>query len=80
MRIALWCFRRMNQGRKNDSASPFFITLMVNDLLLRNCMLDFEASTNAMSLKVMNQLGLKTTRPSSEIKVWSNQKIFKLNW
>jgi hypothetical protein len=44
----------MNQGRKNGSHSPFIITLMINDLLLHNCMLDFGASTNVMSLKVMN--------------------------
>lgn len=53
----------MNHGRKNDSHNPFYITLLINDMLLHNCMIDSGASTNVMSLKVMNQLGLRTTRP-----------------
>jgi hypothetical protein len=33
----------MNQeGRKNPSHQPFFISLVVGDLLLHNCMLDLE--------------------------------------
>jgi hypothetical protein len=42
---------------------PFLISLMVNDLWLHNCMLDSGAPTNVMTLQVMNQLGLKITRP-----------------
>jgi hypothetical protein len=53
----------MHYDRKNEEHAPFFISLVVNDLLLHNCMLDSGASTNVMSLKVMNQLGLKITRP-----------------
>lgn len=53
----------MNHDKKNGGHAPFFITLMVNNLLPHNCMLDPGASTNVMALKVMNQLGLKITRP-----------------
>jgi hypothetical protein len=53
----------INYDKKNGGHAPFFITLVINDLLLHNCMLDSGASTNVMSLKVMNQLGLKITRP-----------------
>jgi hypothetical protein len=53
----------MNGDRKNGGNAPFFITLIVNNLLLHNCMLDYGVSTNVMSLKVMNQLGLKTIIP-----------------
>ena len=50
-------------------------------------MLDFEASTNVISLKVMNKLGLRTTRPyrnmcdmdSREIKVYGLIKDHKVN-
>jgi hypothetical protein len=50
----------MNQeGRKNTIHQPFCVSLVAGHLLLHNCMLDFEASTNVMSLIVMNQLGLK---------------------
>jgi hypothetical protein len=50
----------MNYDKKNGGHAPFFITLMINNLLLHNCMLDYGASTNVMALKVMNQLGLKS--------------------
>jgi hypothetical protein len=53
----------MHYDRSKEEHAPFFISLVVNDLLLHNCMLDSGASTNVMSLKVMNQLGLKITRP-----------------
>jgi len=49
--------------KKEGSVPPFYISLHINDLVLHNCMLDPGASTNVMPLKVMNQLGLKVTRP-----------------
>jgi hypothetical protein len=59
----LTVLKTMNCDRNNGGCATFFITLVVNNLLIHNCMLDSRASTNVMSLKVMNQLGLKTTRP-----------------
>jgi hypothetical protein len=53
----------VNIDRKNRRHTPFFITLMVNEIFLHNCMLETSASTNFMFLMVMNQLGLKITRP-----------------
>ena len=51
-----------NIDGKNGRHTPFFIvTLMVNRLLLHNCMLDLGASTNIMSLKVVNRLSLNIT-------------------
>jgi hypothetical protein len=48
-------FQVMTQeGKHNGSHLPFFILLLVHDLILYNCMLDSNASTNFMSLKVMN--------------------------
>jgi len=44
-----------------DKNPPFYISLSMNGLYLNNFMLDSGASTNFMSLKVMKQLGLKTT-------------------
>jgi hypothetical protein len=46
-----------------DEHPPFFISLQMNNKLLNNCMLDSGAGENIMSLKVMRQLGLETTRP-----------------
>jgi hypothetical protein len=41
----------------------FFITLVINDLYLHNCILDSSAATNIMPLTIMKQLGLEITRP-----------------
>ena len=57
----------MYHGWKMDANPPFYISSGVNSLCLNNCMLDFRASTNVMSLKVMEQLGLKKTRPYGNV-------------
>jgi hypothetical protein len=57
----------MHYDQSKEEHAPFFITLVVNDLLLHNCILDSGASANVMSLKVMNQSGLKITRPYKNV-------------
>jgi hypothetical protein len=52
---SLVVLQAMHQGRKNGSHSPFYITLIVSDLLLHNCMIELRALMNVMLLKVMNQ-------------------------
>jgi hypothetical protein len=42
---------------------PFFMTLTMNNKHLNNCMLDTGVGANMVSLKVMQQMGLKVTRP-----------------
>jgi hypothetical protein len=42
---------------------PFFMNLMMNNKYPNNCILDIRAGANMMSLKVMQQMGLKVTRP-----------------
>ena len=42
---------------------PFYVSLLVDKLLLHNCMLDSGASSNVMTRKVMEQLNLRVTRP-----------------
>jgi hypothetical protein len=42
---------------------PFFMTLTMNNKYLNNCMLDTCVGANMMSLKFMQQMGLKLTRP-----------------
>lgn len=49
-------------GRKIGKHAPFFISLLVNELVLHNCMLDSGASTNIMPLREMQQLGLEVSR------------------
>jgi len=46
-----------------DEHPPFFMTLLMNNKSLNNCMLDSGVCANMMSLKVMQQLGLKVTQP-----------------
>ena len=40
-------------SRKEDHP-PFYVSLMIGDLLLHNCMLNFGSSSNVMTKKVMN--------------------------
>ena len=42
---------------------PFYVSLLVDDLLLHNYMLDSGASSNEITRKVMEQLNLRITRP-----------------
>ena len=53
------------QGREDHP--PFYVSLLMNDLLLHNCMLDSGSSANIMTRKVMEQLNLKITRPYHNI-------------
>jgi hypothetical protein len=42
---------------------PFFMTLIINNKSLNNCMLDTGVGANIISFKFMQQMGLKVTRP-----------------
>jgi hypothetical protein len=57
----------MYLDRPKDKNPPFYLSLGMNGLCLNNCMLDSRASANVISLKVMKQLGLKTTRPYGNV-------------
>jgi len=39
--------------REKDKNPPFYISLGMNGILLNNCMLDYRASANVLSLKIM---------------------------
>lgn len=55
-----------NLDMRNGRHAPFFISLVVNELL-HNCMLDSCVSTNVMSLKVTNQFNLEITQPCRNV-------------
>jgi hypothetical protein len=57
----------MNGDRHSGGHAPFFINLIMNDLFIHNCMLEYRDSTNVMSLNIMNEFGLKTTRPYKSV-------------
>jgi hypothetical protein len=52
----------MYLDQQKENIPPLYLSLGMNGLLLNNCMLDSGASGNVMSLKVMEQLALKTNR------------------
>jgi hypothetical protein len=60
---------------KNDNNPTFYLPLGMNDLCLNNCMLDSRASENVMSLKVMEQLGLKMTRTYGNVCGIDSKKV-----
>lgn len=39
--------------------NPFFLSLIIDGKLLRNCMIDSRASNNIMPIKIMEEMGLK---------------------
>jgi hypothetical protein len=49
----------MYLDRQKYKNPPFYLSLDMNDLCLQNYMLDFGASVNAISLKLIKQIGLK---------------------
>jgi hypothetical protein len=55
--------------------TPFFMTLAMNNKNLNNCMLDRGVGANMMSLKVMQQVGLKATRPYRNVWGFESKEI-----
>ena len=46
---------------KREDHPPFYVSLLFDNLLLHNCMLDSCASSNVITRKVMEQLNLRIT-------------------
>jgi len=57
------------------STTPFYVTLVVHDLLFHNCMLDSGASHNLMPLSVMEKVGLEITRPYKYIYSFDSNRV-----
>jgi hypothetical protein len=58
-----------------DFVAPFYITLIVHDHLLHNCMLDSGASHNLMPKVIMDKLGLQITRPYQDLYCFDSRKV-----
>jgi hypothetical protein len=54
---------------------PFFVSLMINDLLLHNCMYDSGASSNIITKNVMNMLNLKLSRPYHNVCAMDSREV-----
>ena len=59
----------------DSSTPPFYISLLVHDLLLGNCMFDLGASHNLMPLSVMKQLNLQVTKPYRDLYSFDSHKV-----
>jgi hypothetical protein len=64
-----------NWDRGNEKNQPFFLSLLMNDYILHNCMLDSGASSNVMNRKVMEQLNLRISRPYHNICAMDSKTI-----
>ena len=47
---------------KDDSVTPFYVSLDIHQQVLHNCLLDSGASHNLMPKVVMDRLGLEVTK------------------
>jgi len=59
----------------DSSTAPFYVTLVVHDILLQNFMLDLGASHNLMALFFMEQLGLQITRPYRSLYSFDSKRV-----
>ena len=59
----------------DPSTPPFYVSLVIHDLLLHNCMLDSGASHNLLPLSVMEQLGLQITRPYKYLDSFDSKRV-----
>jgi hypothetical protein len=64
-----------NMDRGNEKNRPFYLSLLVNDFILHNCMLDSGATSNVMTKKVMEQLNLRISRPYHNICAMDSRTI-----
>jgi len=60
---------------QDPSTTPFYVTLVVHDLLLHKYMLDSGASHNLMPMLVMEQLGLQITRPYKDLYSFDSKRV-----
>ena len=66
---------RPHVEEKYPSIVPFYVTLVVHDLLLHSCMLDSSASHNLMPLSIMEQLGLQITGPYKVLYSFESKRL-----
>lgn len=59
----------------DSSTAPFYVTLVIHDLLLHNCMLESRASHILMPLVVMENLGLQITRPYKDLYSFDSMRV-----
>lgn len=61
--------------KRNGGHEPFLLSLVIDRLILHNCMLDSGAFANFMVLKVVHQLELDITRPYKNVCGFDSRSI-----
>ena len=61
-----------------DSCPPFYISLNIHDKFLHNCLQDSGASHNLMPKVVMDELGLRITKPYHDLFSFDSRKVKSL--
>ena len=59
----------------DSSIFPFYISVLLHDLILHNCMLDSGASHNLMPLFVMKELNLQITKPYRDLQSFDSKRV-----
>ena len=59
----------------DSSVPPFYISLLLHDFLLHNCMLDSGASYNLMPLYVMEELNLQIIKPYRYLYSFDSKRV-----
>lgn len=54
---------------------PFFLSLMINGKLLKNCMIDSGASNTVMPAKIMKSLGIKVDTPHGRCQAMDSREV-----
>ena len=54
---------------------PFFVSMVVNNLHLHNCMYDSRASTNVITKNIMDRLNLKITRTYRNVCAMDSREV-----
>lgn len=59
----------------DPSTTPFYVTLVIHDILLHTFMLNSRASHNLIPLSVMEQLGLEITIPYKYLYSFDSKRV-----
>ena len=59
----------------DPSVPPFYISLLLHDFTLHNCMLDSGASHNLMPLSVMKEINLHITKPYRDLYSFDSKRL-----
>ena len=62
-------------NKRSNQVDPFYLTLLINNKLIKNCMIDSGAAVNIMSADVMKEIGLKVDTPFGKCYAMDNRSV-----